>query len=198
MADDTPATTRWHDWQPIGLAAVVALLVGGGLIVLFGHVAAYSRPTVLRGLTETVYWLSASIIGACGTIAALMLTTVGLLEHLETRRLTPRFLFHLRVVVIAALTTIGLAVLALLLTVLPASGSEEIVPQEWIISTVYWALLVVTALMIAGFATVLSALSTTIREVFHTLPHTWVEEILEEEILEAEPEDLANTADTTG
>jgi hypothetical protein len=168
----------WHDWRPVGIAALVALLLAGGLLAAFGRVSTYARPDVVDHLSETVFWLAASAIGACGTIAALMLTTVGLLEHLETRRLTPRFLFHLRLIVSAALATIALAVLALLLTVFPASGAGDVTPDARLIEAVYWALLGTTALLIGGFAIVLGALYSTIGEIFRTLPRTWVAEIL--------------------
>ena len=178
--DASLPTPTWRDWRPVLLAATFALILAGGLIAVFGDVAPYERRVVLAGLTDTVYWLAASTIGACGTIAALMLTTVGLLEHLETRRLTAHFLFHLRLVVIAALATIALAVLALILTVFPASGTEEVAPASWQVNLVYWALLVVTALLIGGFATVLGALYTTISDVFRTLPREWVSDILDD------------------
>jgi hypothetical protein len=175
-ADAEPMT--WRDWRPVLFAALLALIVGGGLIAAFGGVSSYARHDVLSDLSNTVYWLAASTIGACGTIAALMLTTVGLLEHLDTQRLTGRFLFRLQLVVRAALGTIALAVFALVLTVFPASGAGEIDPKAWQVNFVYWTLLVDTALMIGGFATVLGALSTTINEVFRTLPREWVEDIL--------------------
>jgi hypothetical protein len=168
----------WRDWRPVLFAALVALIVGGGLIAAFGGVSSYDRRDVLSDLINTVYWLAASTIGACGTIAALMLTTVGLLEHLETQRLTGRFLFRLNLVVRSALATIALAVFALVLTVFPASGADEINPMAWQVNFVYWTLLADTALMIGGFATVLGALYTTINEVFRTLPREWVEDIL--------------------
>ena len=171
----------WRDWGPVFAAALVALLLAGGLLAACGGVSPYARPVVLAGPTESVFWLAAALVGACGTIAAPMLTTVGLLEHLETRRLTARFLFHLRLVVVAALATIALAVLALLLTVFPASGAEGVSPASWQVEALYWALLGATALMVGGFATVLGALYATIGEVFRTLPRQWVEEILEEE-----------------
>jgi len=114
-----------------------------------------------------------------------MLTTVGLMEHLETRRLTARFLFHLRLVVGAALATIAVAVLALLLTVFPTDGSEGVAPASWQVEAVYWTLLVDTALMVGGFAAVLGALWVTIGEVFGTLPRQWVDDLLAEEVEEA-------------
>jgi hypothetical protein len=177
----TPLALTWRDWGPVFAAAALALTLGGGLIAVFDGVSPYARPVVLAGLTDTVFWLAACIVGACASVAALMLTTIGLLEHLETHRLTPRFLFHLHLVVLSALATIALGVLALLLTVFPSSGTEEVTPAAWQIDAVYWALLVVTALMIGGFATVLGALYTTVREIFRTLPRQWVEEILDEE-----------------
>ena len=168
----------WKDFGPIFVAALVSLLLGGGLLVAFGHVSPYQRPEVFDGLATAVYWLAASIIGACGTITALMLTTLGLLEHLETNRLTPRFLFHLRLIVNAALATIALAVLALLLTVFPTTGAGDLAPDDRLLTLVYWALLIVTALMIGGFTTVLGGLYSTIGDIFRTLPRDWVAEIV--------------------
>src|SRR4051812_3814563 len=167
-----------RDVRPIAGAAVLALVLGGGLLVVFGGVSAHDRPMVLQGLTNSVYWLASSIIGACGTIAALVLTTVGLLERLETRRLSPRFLFHLRLIVRAALATIALAVLTLLLTVFPASGTDEVTVASWQVDTVYWAILGITSLMIGGFTTVLGSLFVTINEILGTLPQEWVDDIL--------------------
>jgi hypothetical protein len=172
------ASLSWKDWRLVGAAAGIALLLGAGMLIMFGRVSPYDRPAVLNSLSNTVFWLAASMIGACGTIAALMLTTVGLLEHLETQRLTPPFLFHLRLIVTSALATIALAVLALLLTVFPTSGAGDVSPGDQLVATVYWALLAVTALMIGGFTTVLGGLYLTIGEIFRTLPRSWVEEIL--------------------
>lgn len=181
------ASPTWREWHPVLVAAVVALLLAGGLLVGFGGVSPYARPIVLSRLTASVLWLAAALIGACSTIAALMLTTVGLLEHLETQRLTGQFLFHLRLIVAAALATIALAVLALLLTVFPTSGAEGVAQASWQIDLIYWALLAVTTLMVGGFAIVLSALFATIGEVFRTLPRQWVEEILTEEETDGRP-----------
>jgi hypothetical protein len=75
------------------MAALVALVAAGGLVAFFGSIAPYQRELALSGLASSVVWLAASVIGACGTIAALMLTTVGLLEHLEIQRLPHGFSF---------------------------------------------------------------------------------------------------------
>lgn len=120
------APLSWRDWQPVLFATVDALLLAGGLLLVFEGVSPYARPVVLSRMTTSVLWFAAAMIGACGTIAALMLTTVALLEHLETRRLTGQFLFHLRLVVLAAFAMIALAVLAPLLTVFPMSGVEGV------------------------------------------------------------------------
>jgi hypothetical protein len=149
-------------------------------LVAFGRVSEHDRPAVFNALVTTVYWLGASLIGACSTIVVLMLTTLGLLEHLETNRLAPRFLFHMRLIVTAAMTTIFLAVLALLLTVFPTSEAGDSTPDSTLLTTMYWALLAVTALMVGGFATVLGGLYVTIGDIFRTLPATWVEEIMED------------------
>ena len=171
----------WRDWWPVFVAALLALLLGGGLIALFDTISPYQRDRALTALSGSVVWLAASVIGACGTIAALMLTTVGLLEHLDTQRLTPRFLFHLRLVVTAAIVTIGLAVVTLLITVFPSSNGADVSPSLRQINLIYWLLLTMTALMIGGFAVVLGALYTTVGDIFRTLPRAWVEEILAEE-----------------
>ena len=46
------------------------------------------------------------------------------------------------------------------------------------LTLVYWALLIVTALMIGGFTTVLGGLYSTIGDIFRTLPRDWVAEIV--------------------
>src|SRR5262245_34329556 len=80
----------WRDRRPTLFAAI---LTAGAVVILiagFGSVSPFERPVALASLTGSVYWICAAIIGACGTIAALMLTTVSLLERLETRRMRPR------------------------------------------------------------------------------------------------------------
>ncbi len=186
-ANQEAQALSWRDWRPVLVAGILALLIGGGLIAVFDGITPYERSVALEGLTSTVLWLAASLIGSCSTIAALMLTTVGLLEHLETDRLTRRFLFHLRLVVTAAIITIGFAVLMLVLTVFPTSTSATIAPSDRQVNLVYWTLLVATAISIAGFSTVLTALFTTVNEVFRTLPQTWVNEILTVEASSSEP-----------
>lgn len=174
------AAPSWRDWYPVAVAAGVTLLLVAGLLLAFGRVSAHDRPAVFEALVTTVYWLSSGLIGACSTIVVLMLTTLGLLEHLDTNRLTARFLFHLRLIVTAAMATIGLAVLALLLTVFPTSQAGEDVPNSGLLPVIYGSLLVVTALMTGGFATVLGGLYVTIGDIFRTLPTTWVNDIMEE------------------
>jgi hypothetical protein len=122
------------------------------------------------------------VIGSASTIAALMLTTVGLMEHLDTRRLTPRFLFHLRLVVSAAIATIGLAIATLLITVFPTPSTAATAIGTREINLVYWLLVAATSIMIGGFALVLGALAVTVRSIFRTLPTEWVDEILMEDV----------------
>ncbi len=170
----------WRDWYPVAVAAALTLVLVSGLLLVFGQVSDHDRPAVFNSLVTTVYWLGASLIGACSTIVVLMLTTLGLLEHLETDRLTARFLFHLRLIVIAAMTTIAFAVLALILTVFPSSEAADVRPDSGLLTAIYWILLVVTALMTGGFATVLGGLYVTIGDIFRTLPETWVADIMAE------------------
>ena len=125
--------------------------------------------------------MAGALIGACATIAALMLTTMTLMPHLETRQLTPRFLYNLRLTVIDALGTIALAVLCLLLTVFPSAGTEQFTPSQTEINVLYFATLAVTALTVGGFAVVLTALYQTIADVFAHLPRAWLEDILAED-----------------
>jgi hypothetical protein len=168
--------------------------------MLFGEVSAASRATVLEGLNDSLFWLAGAMIGACATIAALMLTALTLMPHLETRRLTPRFLYNLRLTVIGALVTIGLAVLCLLLTVFPAAGTEQFTPTQTEINVLYVATLSLTALMVGTFAGVLVALYKTIADVFHHLPREWVDDILAEEEAETadEHERVAGDLRTSG
>jgi hypothetical protein len=179
----------WRDRRPMVLAGLGALAVAAGILMLFGEVSAASRATVLEGLNDSLFWLAGAMIGACATIAALMLTTLTLMPHLETRRMTPRFLYNFRLTVLGALATIGLAILCLLLTVFPAAGTEQFTPSQAEINVLYFTLLGLSALMIGGFAVVLVSLYQTIADVFRHLPHEWVEDILaEEEVEEAEAE----------
>ena len=49
-------------------------------------VAVTSRATALDGLNESVYRVVGAAIGGCATIAALMLSTLTPMPHLETRQ----------------------------------------------------------------------------------------------------------------
>jgi hypothetical protein len=181
------AGLSWRDWWPVGIAAILALLLAAGLVIFFGSISPLQRDRALTGLVSSVVWLAASVIGSCSTIAALMLTTVGLMEHLETQRLTPRFLFHLRLVVSAAIVTIGFAVITLLITVFPTSNGGDLSPSLRQVNLVYWSLLIFTALMIGGFAMVLGALYTTVHDIFRTLPQSWMDEIRADDDATLEP-----------
>ena len=177
----------WRDWQPTFAAAILSATAVGILIIAFDSVSAFERPAALESLTGSLYWIAAALIGSCGTIAALMLTTVSLMEHLDTRRMGPRFLFHLRLTVLGAIGTIMLAVGALLLTTFPLAGGADVQPPPWQIDVVFFSLQILTALMVGGFAVVLSSLYATIADIFRNLPQTWVEEILaEDEVAELE------------
>ena len=80
-------------------------------------------------------------------------------------------------IVWAALGTIALAVLALL-TVFPASGAGDVAPDDQVIEAVYWALLGTTALVIGESAHPRGKPTTTIGDIFRTLPRSWFDEIL--------------------
>jgi hypothetical protein len=179
--DEIDDRIGWRDRRAVLAAGVVVLVLAAGILALFGAVSEASRADVLEGLNDSVFWLAGATISACATIAALMLTTLTLMPHLETRQLTPRFLYHLRLTVIGALATIALAVLDLLLTVFPAAGTERFTPSQAEVNALYFATLAVTALTVGGFAVVLAALYQTIAEVFGHLPRAWVENILAEE-----------------
>ena len=171
----------WRDRRAVFAVGLVVLAAAAGLLTLFSAVSEASRSTVLEGLNDSVFWLAGTTIGACATIAALMLTTLTLMPHLETRQLTPRFLYNLRLTVIGALSTVAVAVLCLLLTVFPAAGTEQFTPSQTEINVLYFATLALTALMTGGFAVVLAALYQTIADVFGHLPRAWVEDILAED-----------------
>ena len=176
----------WRDRRPTLVAAVLSTGAVAVLIVAFASVSPFERPVALANLTSSVLWIAAALIGACGTIAALMLTTVSLLERLETRRMPPRVLFHLRLTVLGAVSAIALAVGALLLTTFPVAGGVDVEPPGWQIDAVFFGLLTLTALMVGAFAVVLTLLYATVGDVLRSLPQTWVDEILEvgEEIRE--------------
>jgi MFS family permease len=171
----------WQDRRPTVVAAVLAAGAVAILIAAFGSVSPFERPVVLESLTDSVHWICEAIIGACGTIAALMLATVSLLERLETRRMQPRILFHLRLTTVSSIVAIAFAVAAMLLTTFPIAGGVDVHPPPWQIDAVYFAMLILTALMIGAFAVVLTSLYATIADVLGGLPQDWVEEILEED-----------------
>ena len=175
------ARLTWRDWRPTLVAAGLSATAVAILIVAFDSVSAYERPVVLASLTTSILWIAAALIGACGTIAALMLTAVSLLDRLETRRLPPRVLVHLRLTVLGALSTIALAVGALLVTTFPVAAGIDVKPPAWQIDAVFFALLSLTALMVGAFAVVLTSLYATVTDVLSSLPEAWVENILEED-----------------
>jgi hypothetical protein len=109
-----------------------------------------------------------------------MLTTVSLLERLETRRMQPRVLFHLRLTVLGSIAAISLAVAALLLATFPVAGGVDVHPPQWQIDAVFFGLLTLTALKTGAFALVLTSLYATVADVLRTLPTEWVDEILVE------------------
>jgi MFS family permease len=171
---------RWGDWRPTLAAAGLSAAAVAILIVAFESVSVVERPVALASLTSSVLWIAAALIGSCSTIAALMLTTVSLLERLETRRMQPRVLFHLRLTVLGAVAAIALAMGALLLTTFPIAGGVDVEPPGWQVDAVFFGLLVLTALMVGAFAVVLTSLYATVADVLRTLPQDWVEEILED------------------
>lgn len=184
----------WVDWRPTLIAAALVTLLVAAIVAGFGSVSAFERPQVLASLIDSIYWLGGAFIGACSTIAALTLTTLSLIEHLDTRRMGPRFLVHLRLAVIAAFATIALSVSALVLTIFPSATGGEASPPTWQVNFVYYGLLTLTALMVGGFAVVLTSLYATIADVFRNLPERWVDDILadpsaREESTEALPRD---------
>ena len=175
------ARLTWRDWRPTLVAAGLSAAAVAILIVGFDNVSAYERPVALASLTTSILWIAAALIGACGTIAALMLTAVSLLERLEMRRLPPRVLVHLRLTVLGALCTIALAVGALLVTTFPVAAGVDVKPPAWQIDAVFFVLLGLTALMVGTFAVVLTSLYATITDVLSSLPEAWVEDILQED-----------------
>jgi len=90
----------------------------------------------------------------------------------------PRFLVHMRLTVLGAFATIALSVAALLLTIFPSATGADTSPPAWQVDTVYYGLLGLTALMVGGFAVVLTSLYATIADVFQNLPTHWVDEIM--------------------
>ncbi|MDP9473825.1 MAG: hypothetical protein M3Q71_24725 [Chloroflexota bacterium] len=170
-----------REWWPTLIAGGLSLVVITGLLYLFDEVSPHARAPVLEGLTNSVFWLATAMIGSCATIAALMLTTLTLMEHLDTRRMGPRFLFHLRLTVLAALFTVALAILSLVLTIFPSAGTEDFQPEQWQIDATFYGMVGLTAMMIGSFSMVLSSLYSTIADVFRNLPQRWVEDILAED-----------------
>ena len=164
---------HWQDWRLTFAAAGLSAGAVALLIVAFARVSAYERPVVVASLSDSVLWIAAALIGACSTIAALMLTTISLLDRLETRRMPPRVLFHLRLTVRGAVAAIAFAVGALLLTTFPIAGGVDVQPPGWQIDAVFFGLLGLTALMVGAFAVVLTSLYATVADVLRSLPREW-------------------------
>jgi MFS family permease len=175
------ARLTWRDWRPTLVAAGLTAAAVAILIVAFDSVSAFERPVAVASLTTSILWIAAALITACGAIAALMLTAVSLLDRLETRRLPPRVLVHLRLTLLGALSTIAFAVGALLVTTFPVAGGVDVHPPAWQIDAVFFALLGLTALMVGAFAVVLTSLYATVTDVLQGLPEAWVDDILAEE-----------------
>lgn len=171
----------WRDYLPTCVAAFLAAGAVALLILAFDSVSVFERPVAIESLAGSIFWIASASIGSCGTIAALMLTTVSLMEHLETHRMGPRFLFHLRLTVVAAIATIGLAITALLLTTFPLAGGADVDPPSWQVNLVFFGLQGLTAAMVGGLAIVLSSLYATISDIFRNLPRGWIEDILADE-----------------
>src|SRR5215207_4293843 len=122
------ARLTWRDWRPTLVAAGLSAGAVAILIIAFDSVSAYERPVALASLTTSILWIA----------AALMLTAVSLLDLLESRRLPPRVLVHLRLTLLGALSTIGLAVGALLVTTFPVDGGVDVKPPAWQVAAVFF------------------------------------------------------------
>ena len=179
----------WRDRRPTLVAAGLTTAAVLILIIAFGTVSPAERPDALASLTSSSYWPAAAANGACGTIAALMLTTLGLMKHLETRRM--------RLTVLGAQATTALAVGALLSTTSPLATGADVRPRRWQIDAVSSALLGLTTPMVGGFAVVLTSLRAVGADVFGNLPRSWVANLLaddEEAECEEVPEEAAERA----
>ncbi len=172
--DEIRGRSTVPEWWPTLIAGALSLVVIVGLLYLFDNVSPHARAPVLEGLTNSIFWLASAMIGSCATIAALMLTTLTLMEHLETHRMGPRFLFHLRLTVLAALFTVGLAILSLVLTIFPSAGTADFRPEQWQIDATFYGMVGFTAMMIGSFSMVLSSLYSTMADIFRNLPQRWV------------------------
>jgi hypothetical protein len=169
----------WRAWWPMALAALLAAIAALLLIVAVDRASPAQRPVVLASLQESVHWLATALIAAGTTIAALMLATISLLDRLETRRMQPAALLHLRLTVFGAVGTIAAAVGALLLTAVPASDGGVTAPGP-LADAVFYGLQGAIVLMVGAFAVVLTALTATVTEVLRSLPQDVVAEILDD------------------
>jgi hypothetical protein len=174
-------------WWPTALAAVLAAAAALVLIVAVDRASPAARPVVLASLQDSARWLATAMIGAGSTIAALMLATISLLDRLETRRMQPAVLLHLRLTVFGAVATIAGAVGALLLTAFPA-GDRSVATAGLLGDAVFYGLQGVIVLMVGAFAVVLTSLAATVADVLRSLPEAVVAEILDEPVAETETE----------
>lgn len=172
---------RPADWRPTLLAAVLSAAASAALVASFSTVSVFERRVVVASMIDGVHWLASAAVGACATIAALMLTTLGLLDLFERRSFGPRLLLHMRLTVIGAFAVIAVAVAALLVSLFPTATGGEQHPDPREVEIVYYLLLILIALIVGGLAVVLTSLYSTIAEVFRNLPSSWVRDILSDE-----------------
>src|SRR5690349_4323189 len=172
---------RPADWRPTLVAALLATAAAALLIASFSGVGSAERRVVVASMIDGVHWLASAAIAAGSTIAALSLTTLGLLDLFERRGFGPRFLLHMRLTVLGAFATIAFAVAALVLSLFPTATGGDHHPDPWEVDVIYYAMLSLIALIVGGFAVVLTSLYSTIAEVFRNLPAHWVRDILSDE-----------------
>lgn len=151
-------------WPLLGgaVAAVVAF-VGAGAV---GRISGVEARVVLESMLPTTRFLASGMMTASATILALMLTVLGLSSSTET---TLRPLHYRRVKQIAFIDAIAFvcATVFLLLLSVPVGESEQ-VPAGWY-STIYYIVLVISALLGGLLITIVLALYDTIRDMIRVV-----------------------------
>ena len=173
--DEIARRIGWRDWFLTLIAG--ATVAGLGLALLVGSTSspAIDEVEAAANLADGVRWLGSVSVGACATIAALSLTTLSVLDRVERRGLSARFLFHIRATVIGSFAAIAFGIGGLVVSLLPATREVRV---PLVLAPVPLALEILAALMAGAFASTLVSLFTTIGDIFRNLPREIVEEIL--------------------
>lgn len=178
-----------RDVRRIATVGIVSLLVALVITGSIGRVySGYQVLSLMRGISGALHFLASSVFTALATILALTLTSVSFLRDLQAERLPPHYLKLIRAIALLAIAGMGLSILILLLTIIPAV-QENVAPDEAMLRVVYYTVIALLSLLVGVVMMLMFLLMDTIHTVLSSLPHELVKAI------EAEVEDARQAVD---